>query len=273
MQFAFVVSSGLGYHIPNLYQTEDSFEEFRQALKCLKENGFDGVELNLHFDNQRLLTTITDFISDSGLKLAAVGTGLLYGRENLSFASPNQKKRAKAILIVTRLLNFASKFKAPLIIGSVRGEADTNNGLTRLRDSMIALNSAANRYGARIALEAINRYETKLLNSASEVSAFIQNHKLDSTGILLDTFHMNIEEQSIEETINTFRSKLVHFHIADSNRWPPSYGHLKLEEILRQLANLGYGGWVSVESLPKPNSVEAVKATAKFLRSYSLMQP
>jgi len=84
--------------------------------------------------------------------------------------------------------------------------------------------------------------------------------------------HMNIEERSIKETLREHRSKLVHFHIADSNRWPPSYGHLRAEEHVRLLQESNYEGWVSGETLPKPSSIEAVEATAKFLRSHKLME-
>jgi len=272
MRFAFVVSSGLGYQIPNLFQTERSFEEFELALKCLRENGFDGVELNLHFDDKQRLSKIKNSIHDSGLKLAAVGTGLLYGHEKLSLTSPDQNKRTRALSIIRRLLEFASSENTSLIIGSVRGQAETKNAATHLRDCLVECDSVAKSCATRIALEAINRYETKFLNSASEVSDFIESGKLDSTGILLDTFHMNIEEQSIEETIRAYNSRLVHFHIADSNRWPPGYGHLEIEGSLNLLRDLGYDGWVSAETLPKPNSIEAVKATAKFLKANNFMR-
>lgn len=271
MRFAFVVSSGLGYQISNLFQAENC-EEFEQALECLRENGFDGVELNLHFDDKRRLSKIKDSIRRSGLKLAAVGTGLVYGHEKLSFTNSDQNDRTRALSIVRQLLEFASSENASLIIGSVRGLAETKDAPTHLRDCLVECDAVAKRYGTRIALEAINRYETKFLNNASEVSAFIESSKLDSTGILLDTFHMNIEEQSIEETIRANKSRLVHFHIADSNRWPPGYGHLKIEDSLYLLRDLGYDGWVSAETLPKPNSIKAVKATAEFLRTHHFIQ-
>ena len=271
MRFAFVVSSGLGYQIPNLFKTENSFEEFDQALEYLRENDFDGVELNLHFDDELKLSKIRKSIHDSKLKLAAVGTGLVYGQEKLSFTNSNQNERTRALSIVKRLLEFASSENASLIIGSVRGRTETKDAPTQLRDCLIECDAAAKRQGTRIALEAINRYETNFLNNADEVSAFIETSKLSSTGILLDTFHMNIEEQSIEETIRGNKSKLIHFHIADSNRWPPGYGHLRIEDSLHLLRDLNYDGWVSAETLPKPNNIEAVKATAKFLKAHNFM--
>jgi sugar phosphate isomerase/epimerase len=122
-------------------------------------------------------------------------------------------------------------------------------------------------------LEAINRYETPLLNTARDVVALIEEERLAATGLLLDTFHMNIEEASMAETIRKYISRIAHFHIADSNRWPPGHGHLKVEDSLRLLEALGYDGWVSAETLPKPDNARAVVDTAHFLRTHNFIQP
>lgn len=272
MRFAFVVSSGLGYQIPDLFLTEESFSEFRKALKCLSENNFDGVELNLHFGDKQKLARIKESIESSGLKLASVGTGLLYTRDKLSFTSRDAKERARAVSIVKQLVQFAGSKEASVIIGLVRGPVGMRDAASYFGNCLGECDSAARHFGTRIAVEAMNRYEASFLNTADEVSTFIEREKLTSTGILLDTFHMNIEEQSIDETVRKYHSKIVHFHIADSNRWPPGYGHLKVEDSLNLLKTLGYRGWVSAETLPKPSRVEAVEATSKFLGSLGFMR-
>jgi sugar phosphate isomerase/epimerase len=125
--------------------------------------------------------------------------------------------------------------------------------------------------GIRIALEAINRYETNLLNTASDAVTLIEKEKLAATGLLLDTFHMNIEEQSICDTIRNAAPRIVHFHIADSNRWPPGHGHLKIDDLLRILEDSGYTEWVSAETLPRPNNTKAVTETAEFLKTHKFI--
>jgi sugar phosphate isomerase/epimerase len=273
MHFAFVVSSGLGYQIPNLFQNDSSFNDFENALQLLRENGFEGVELNLNFDDQSLLTKIKESIHRSGLKLAAVGTGLLYAMNRLSFTDPNPDKRAMALSIVKALLRFAASEHAVVVIGLVRGSPLSDMDAVReLRQNLVECDRAAKEYGVRIALEALNRYETTLLNTAIDAATLIREERLAATGLLLDTFHMNIEEESMDETLRKHIQKLAHFHIADSNRWPPGYGHLKLEELLRILDISGYHGWVSAEPLPKPNNVKAVTDTAQFLRTHNFMR-
>lgn len=273
MRFAFVVSSGLGYQIPDLFQNDASFKEFENALQIIKQNRFQGVELNLHFDDQRRLSRIKRSVDDSGLKLAAVGTGLIYARDHISFTDPNSHKRAQALSIIKNLLRFAASESAILIIGLVRGTLIQRavGAEDRLRESLIECDSEAEKCGTKIALEAINRYETNLLNTADDVVNVIEKENLSSTGLLLDTFHMNIEERSIADAIRDHASRIAHFHIADSNRYSPGFGHLQIEAFLQLLRELRYKGWVSAELLPKPSNMRAVADTAKFLKVHGLM--
>jgi sugar phosphate isomerase/epimerase len=273
MRFAFVVSSSIGYQIDSLYQNESSFDEFAKALHIIKQQGFGGVELNLNFDDQRKLSRIKRAINDSGLKLAAIGTGLLYARDRLSFTDQDFDKRTKALSIVKNLIHFASGEHAVVIIGLVRGSPSTRDEATeeRLRESLMQCDREAKENGIRIALEAINRYETNLLNTASDAVTLIEKEKLAATGLLLDTFHMNIEEQSICDTIRNAAPRIVHFHIADSNRWPPGHGHLKIDDLLRILEDSGYTEWVSAETLPRPNNTKAVTETAEFLKTHKFI--
>jgi sugar phosphate isomerase/epimerase len=275
MRGAFVVSSGLGYQIPGLFQDDSSFFEFERALQCLKKHGFTGVELNLDSDEQRVLSKIRHSINQQGIQLAAVGTGLIYAKNKLSFTDFDPAKRRKALAVVKGLLGFASGEHAIVVIGLVRGvpPGEIEAATKLLREGLVECDRAATEYGARIALEAINRYETPLLNTARDVVAVIEEERLAATGLLLDTFHMNIEEASMEETIRKYISRIAHFHIADSNRWPPGHGHLKVEDSLRLLEALGYDGWVSAETLPRPDNARAVVDTAHFLRTHNFLQP
>jgi len=273
LQFSFVVSKWLGYPIPNLFETPESFMEFETALNLLKENSFEGVELNLNFNDKPLLTRIKAAIDQAGLNLAAVGTGLLYAIDHLSFTDPDPAKRARAVAVVKGLVRFASEANATVIVGMVRGinPLDTEAVRGSLEKCLIECDSAAEESGTKLALEAINRYETKSLNTAEEVATLLDELKLRASGLLLDTFHMNIEEQSLDLTISKYESQIAHFHMADSNRWPPGSGHLNLEAILKQLRDMEYGGWASAEVLPKPSRVGAVMETADYLKRHNLL--
>jgi len=273
MRCCFVVSGGLGYHIPNLFGNESSFTEFGNALKLLREQGYSGVELNLSLDNRQVLSRIRDAVREEGLQLAAVGTGLIYLDRGLSFTNPDATKREKAVGIVKELIRFAATERAIVIIGMVRGASSGDVAAVDLfRQSLVECDKIASECEVSLALEAINRYETPLLNTASDVAEVIHGAGLTATGILLDSFHMNIEERSLEETIRKYQKMIAHFHIADSDRWPPGHGHLKVEDQLTLLGELGYDGWVSAETLPRPNNEEAVRQTARFLRTHNFFR-
>ncbi len=85
---------------------------------------------------------------------------------------------------------------------------------------------AAQPLGVRLALEPINRYETSLINNVDQGIELVEHIGVENFGLLLDTFHMNIEESQIEASIHQCGERIFHFHVADSNRWYPGAGHL-----------------------------------------------
>ena len=266
MRFSFVVSAGLGYRIPHLFETNASFVEFRSALRLLRQQGFSGVEINLATTEHQILSRISEVVHREQIHLAAIGTGLLYLTRGDSFTARNTIRRRRALSAVKKVIQFASGENAVVIIGLIRGGTSVVVDSEPLSQALVECDGFASDEGARLALEAINRYETFQLQTAAETAQVIHDEKLRSTGLLLDTFHMNIEEQSIEETIRRWHRMLSHFHIADSNRLAPGRGHLRIERFLRILDEIQYGGYVSAEILPRPNNRRAVIDTAAFLR-------
>ena len=125
-------------------------------------------------------------------------------------------------------------------------------------DSAAACRRAAEE-GVRIAFEPINRYETSLLNGVEEGLEFIAGVGGNNLGMLLDTFHMNIEEPSIEGSIRRAGDRIFHFHYADSNRWYPGAGHLDFHSILTALMDTGYQAYLSGEHRPDPEPAEAAR--------------
>jgi sugar phosphate isomerase/epimerase len=115
-------------------------------------------------------------------------------------------------------------------------------------------------------LEAINRYENNYLNSSEETSAFVERIGSPKVQVLLDTYHMNIEERDNAVAIRTAGPRLRHFHISDNNRRYPRDGQIDFSKILKALQEIEYGGWLSMEYLPAPNELEAARRGADFAR-------
>jgi sugar phosphate isomerase/epimerase len=200
----------------------------------------------------------------------AIGTGQAWGEEGLSFTDPDPSIRRLAIDRIKSHVPGAVRFNAIIIIGLIRGivkpGVDPAQAMDWLIEALRECSQAARPDNIRLALEPINRYETTLINTVEQGRELIERVEADNFGLLLDTFHMNIEEPDIEMSIRQCGAHIFHFHVADSNRWYPSAGHLDFMSILKTLSSTGYQGWVSGEFLPKPDAGTAAREGISFLR-------
>ena len=114
------------------------------------------------------------------------------------------------------------------------------------------ISKVAEEYGITYCLEIVNRFEHFLLNTAEEGVAFVDAVDSPNVKLLLDAFHMNIEEDSIGSAIESVGERLGHFHIGETNRKTPGQGHMPWEEIARSLKNINYQGRVVMEPFVKP---------------------
>ena len=99
----------------------------------------------------------------------------------------------------------------------------------------------------RILLEPLNRYSTPYCTTAKDAIAIANQINQDSFGILLDTFHMNIEEDSFRQAIHESGSLLRHTHFSDNNRKMPGFGHIDFQSIVNSLHHIGYSQYISFE--------------------------
>ena len=141
--------------------------------------------------------------------------------------------------------------------------------LADLSEAMKPLVAYADQKGVTLCLEAINRYETALLNSAEATMDFIVNDlgNPDCVGILWDLFHANIEDIGFKRSIDIMGGKLQHVHLADSNRMFPGYGHTDFAGVLKAVKDSGYSQYCSFECLNQPSVEIILKDTAAWVRS------
>ena len=236
--------------------------------------GYDGVELAIRDPKQVDGAALLGLVRKHGLEVPAIGTGQAWGEEGLSFTDPDPQVRRAAVQRIQDHLPFAAQTGAVVIIGLIRGvvkpEVDHAQAMDWLVEALQACSAAAAGFGVRLALEPINRYETTLINTVAQGLELIERVGADNFGLLLDTFHMNIEEPSIEESIRQAGARIFHFHVADSNRWYPGAGHLDFASILRTLVETGYTGFVSGEFLPLPDAETAAREAIRYLRTLQL---
>lgn len=232
-------------------------------LEKIAGMGYQGVELAVREPKLVDGDSLAKLIQQYNLKVPAIGTGQAWGEEGLSFTDPEPDVRYEAVERIKSHISLAARFDAVIIIGLIRGIVqpgiERSQAVEWLIDALQDCCGAAARSGVRLALEPINRYETPLINTAAQGLDLIARVGAANFGLLLDTFHMNIEEPHIEESIRTCGSRIFHFHIADSNRWYPGAGHLDFRSIVTTLYETGYTGFVSGEFLPLPDADTAAE--------------
>ncbi len=233
--------------------------------------GYNGVELAIRDPRLIDLDEVERLVRKHNLAVPAIGTGQAWGEEGLSFTDPDASVRRAAIERVKSHVPVAARFKAVIIIGLVRGIVKPGIHHAQAKDWLIEAlrdcSEAARPSGTRLALEPINRYETTLINNAAQGLDLIEHVGAVNFGLLLDTFHMNIEEPGIEVSIRLTGDRIFHFHVADSNRWYPGAGHLDFKSILGALFASGYAGFVSGEFMPVPDAATGAQKAIEHLRA------
>jgi D-psicose/D-tagatose/L-ribulose 3-epimerase len=130
---------------------------------------------------------------------------------------------------------------------------------------MRSLSRKATDYGIQLVLEPLNRYSTPYCATAKDAIAMAQ--QVDSLGVLLDTFHMNIEEDLFKDAIQSSSNFLRHMHFADNNRKMPGFAHIDFSTIVKSLIEIGYDGYISFEpNIADRNYEHATKYGLDFVK-------
>ncbi len=107
-------------------------------------------------------------------------------------------------------------------------------------DSMQQVMKVAEKEGVTVCCEAVNRFESPLVNTAKEAIEYADAVNSKNIGIHLDTYHMNIEENNIGDAIRLVGKRLRHFHTGENNRNVPGRGHLDWDDIFKALKDIDY---------------------------------
>jgi len=133
-----------------------------------------------------------------------------------------------------------------------KGETDKRPYFDRSISSMKEAIKMAEDNDVFFNVEVVNRFEQFLLNTVDEALSYVQAVGSPHAKILLDTFHMNIEEDFVSGAILKAGDKLGHLHIGENNRMPPGYGHIPWTEIGAALRQINYQGHLVMEPFLMP---------------------
>lgn len=135
----------------------------------------------------------------------------------------------------------------PTEVGYLQPRGPIEECWKRMVDGLKQISDYAQKCNIRIALEPLNRFESRWLNRCEQALALADEVGYDGMGVALDTFHMNIEETDSVAAIKLAGKRLFDFHLGDSNRRPPGLGHIDFRKIMAALKDIGYDGGVHSE--------------------------
>lgn len=245
---------------------------WERGVEKAAELGYDAVEFSLLNQPQELLERIADTLRQKGLAVSAVATGQSYYTDGLALTSTDHAVHKELLSRMKRFVDFLAPWRGILIMGGIRGVLSKEPAIqTEQRkwalEAIHNYAAYAQPVGVRVAIEPINRYETNFLNTIAEALAFADELGMDNVVVLADTFHMNIEEVSLSQSLELAGKRLGYVHLVDSNRRAPGQGHIDFQEVVAALKKIGYVGYVNAEILPWPDSEAAAALAIDYFRS------
>lgn len=227
-------------------------------LHTIKAIGFDFIELLVPEPEDHLgSTALRDGLAEAGLDI------VLAARVNTqrSISSDDPSARQGGLDYLEHCVEVAAAIGAKITGGPLYGEPMVFAGrppLPRTADEMKArsdrmieglarLAPKARAAGQVLALEPLNRFETDMLNTTIQGIAVIDAVNDAGLGLMLDTFHMNMEDQSIPDAIRLAGKRTVHFQANENHRGFPGTGNMDWPAIMRALSQVHYEGPVSLE--------------------------
>lgn len=240
--------------------------------------GYDGVELITTDPAGLDRSALCALLAERHLKVSAVASGGMAFAAKLTLLSADPAVKALARQRLEQMIDLAGDLDAPIVtVGSFRGRAvgDPERSRQELASVLRRAGQHAAARGVRLAVEPLNRYEADLLHTAEETLAFLDEVGHPAVGILLDTYHLNIEESSWTGPYRHVMAagKLFYVHLGDNNRLAPGRGLIDFRAILRALQEAGYEGWLSAELLPLPDPDTAARLTAEAMRKWMSEAP
>jgi D-psicose/D-tagatose/L-ribulose 3-epimerase len=220
-------------------------------LPMIKEHGFDGVEVPLFRPAEFASADIRKGLQQNGLE-CTVCSILVSG---FSLISEEAEVRRKTRIHLEDSIRAVADVGAKIIAGPLYSPVGYLPGRRRTAEEWRwavegyqSLTGTLEANGVTLAIEPLNRFETYFLNITADLAALCDEVDHPNVGILLDTFHANIEEKDIAAAFRTAGRRLKHVHTCENDRGIPGSGHVEWAGVFQALRDVRYDGWLTIES-------------------------
>lgn len=240
----------------------------------IKAMGFDVVEIPVEYPDLIDVKTVNEALSSNGLSPSiciVFGDDKDLTSDDVSLYQNCFEHAEKCFAIASALgVDFVA---GPLYaaVGKARlaSEEQKKTEWDRAVTNLRILSDIAKKHTLDIALEPLNRFESDLINTADDVVRLLDEINEYNMKIILDGFHMTIEEQDIRKAIQTAGDKLIHVQVSENHRGIPGTGLTPWDEFAKGLADVNYSGAVVIESFTPeiPELAAAVNIWKKHANS------
>lgn len=216
------------------------------TAQTLGKLGFDGVELLGDLDAYGNVTETRQILSDAGLAVCSITP------TDADLSHPDPAIRQNAVDYYARAVEFAAALDCPIVschglVGRIKALSTQSEEDAHLRDAIHQICERAQAANINIVFEVLNRYESHQICTHEQALALIVALPVDNLGVLLDAYHMNIEEANPAQALTKTGDKLWLYHVADSNRQGIGHGHTDFATQFEALKGINYTGDVILE--------------------------
>lgn len=251
--------------IISMFYARPFTREHLSTLKRMKASGCDFVELLVPEPGELDLTETRSALADHEMDV------VLAARVNLSrdLASPDDEAHEAGVRYLEFCAETAEALGATLIGGPLYGaplvfagrvpspvaERDRARKVERVIKGLAKAALRAADLGVKLCIEPLNRFETDIANTTDHAVALAEAVASPSVGVMLDTFHMNMEDPSIPDAIRRAGPRLYHFQANENHRGFVGSGHIDWPEVCRALVAVGYTGPITLEPFRRDDDV------------------
>lgn len=241
-------------------------QELKNLVPQVAKLGFDWIEFPIEGLDDFDYKEAAALVRDHGLGVSACAA---MGPDR-DLIHPDQAIRDNGAAYLRHAIAACHTLGAPNLVGplySAVGRTWQATPQERARDMELLvsylrpLSEYAADHGVTLGIEPLNRFETSFINLSAQVVELVDRVDRPACRIMLDTFHMNIEERSLGQAIRIAGHRLCHLHSCENDRGAPGSGHVPWNEVAQALKDIRYNGPVVIESFtPKVKSIARAAA-------------
>ena len=272
MKYALCITSP---EIRNDFAFSMMYGPFPRKAADMASFGYDGIELLCGNPGDCDHGFVLGTCRKNNLAISDVSSGAVFTVTGLRLLDSDRQKRRECAELFSGMVELAEKLDTRLVtIGAFRGWARDVGSVPAAEDILAELlcrlEPKLTDSGVSVALEPVNRGQTDIFNTCAETLSFIDRIGNPHVGVLFDTYNaQSTEEKPAVALKNVIDSgKLLHFHIADTDRLPPGKGTIDFVPHLRILKEGSYDGFLSGELLSGEDPVATGRLTIDNMRDF-----